>query len=243
MQPAGRLFLTLAVLLNITCPVLAKTSTLQDCPDCPKLVILPANPALPGHWALSQTEITFDQWQACVAAKSCRGGQDDHGWGKGSRPVMNITFDDAQSYVRWLARTTGKAYQLPSEKLWDYAAHAGTETAYPWGDEVGINHANCRKCGSKWGGDRTAPVASFAPNPFGLYDMNGNVWEWTPECWDPADTACRFRVIRGGAWYYLPAMAKSAARARFEATQWSYTLGLRVARPVTTGEAPTGEAK
>ena len=238
-----KLGLILGLLAASLSPAFSKSALIQDCPDCPKLVVLPPSPL--GRWAFSQTEITFDQWQSCVNAKACRGGQDDHHWGKGNRPVMNITWDDANSYVRWLSKKTGKAYSLPSEELWDYAAHAGTHTAYPWGDEIGKNHANCRECGSRWGGDSSAPVASFAPNPFGLYDMNGNVWEWTSECWkDEAppspraqiEAECKYRVIRGGAWYYLPPMSKTAARAKFEAKQWSYTLGLRVARTSESGD-------
>ncbi len=209
------------------------------------MVTLPASPELAGRWALGQTEITFDQWQHCVAAKACKGGQDDHGWGKGARPVINVTWSDAQDYVRWLRKRTSKAYALPTERVWDYAARAGTKTAYPWGDQIGKNHANCRDCGSRWGGQSTAPVASFAANPFGLYDMNGNVWEWMEECWtdlptqapnEQSEAVCADRVIRGGAWYYLPPMAKSAARAKFTAAQWSYTLGFRVARPVNSGD-------
>ena len=197
-------------------------------------------------WAMGRTEVTFDQWQLCVKAGACRGGQDDHGWGRGARPIINIDWTDARRYVAWLGKKTGKPYVLPSESLWDYAARAGTGTAYPWGDEIGKNHANCRECGSRWGGESTAPTASFAANPFGLYDMNGNVWEWTDACWSespapPPPTTdeqpdCKYRVIRGGAWYYLPPMSKTEARARFEANQWSYTLGIRVARRILPGE-------
>jgi formylglycine-generating enzyme required for sulfatase activity len=228
-------------LLLITSPVLAKDhQILQDCPECPKMVVLPN-----GSWAFSQTEITFDQWQACVNAKGCRGGQDDHGWGKGQRPIINVNYGDALAYVNWLTKRTGKSYDLPDEKSWEYAALAGTKTAYPWGEEIGKNHANCRDCGSRWSGDSTAPVASFPPNPFGLYDMNGNVWEWTKDCWQglptqpsdgQSDAECKSHVIRGGAWYYLPPMAKSTARARFDISQWSYTLGIRIVRRVNESQ-------
>ena len=227
------------ILLVMLCPPAwgKSAAVFRDFPAGPPMVALPASPDLEGRWAIGQTEITFDQWQVCVQAKACRGGQDDHKWGKGSRPIMNITYDDALAYVAWLSKHTGKAYQIPSEAVWSYAAHAGTATAYPWGDDIGSNNANCRQCGSKWGGDGSAPVASFAPNPFGLYDMNGNVWEWTSDCWDAKEPGCRHHVIRGGAWYYLPPMSKTDARARFSTQEWSYTLGLRVVRPLNDGEA------
>jgi formylglycine-generating enzyme required for sulfatase activity len=117
--------------------------------------------------------------------------------------------------------------------VWEFAARAGTATDYPWGDKVGRNHANCRDCGSKWSGISTAPVASFKPNPYGLYDMNGNVWEWVDGCWDQS---CAGRIIRGGAWYYFSPMSKSTARARFDPKQWSYTIGIRVAKKLSSGE-------
>lgn len=198
----------------------------RDCDRCPEMVVLPG-----ADFAMSRTAVTFDDWQACVEAKACRGGQDDHGWGRGRRPVINVTWADAAGYARWLSTLTGKAYALPDEAQWEIAARAGTTTAYWWGDEPGGGHANCRECGSRWDGVSTAPVASFPPNPFGLYDMNGNVWSWTADCWVAGEAEpCRNRAIRGGSWYYYPQMAKPTARARGEAGQWSYNIGLRVVR-------------
>ena len=199
----------------------------RDCPQCPRMVVLPAGAA--GTFAIARTETTFDDWQACVEAGACRGGQDDHGWGRGRRPVINVTWADATAYARWLSDLTGAAYALPSEAEWDYAARAGTGTAYWWGDAVGRGHANCRECDTRWGGRSTAPVASFPPNPFGLYDMNGNVWEWTEACWSAAPP-CRERVIRGGSWYYFPEMSRADSRAKLDAAQWSYNVGFRVVR-------------
>lgn len=183
------------------------------------------------HWAMARTEITFNQWQACVTAKACRGGQDDHLWGRGTRPIINVAWQDAQDYANWLTTTTGQPYSLPTEAVWEFAARATSTTLYPWGDKVGKNHTNCRDCGSKWSGISSAPVASFKPNKFGLYDMNGNVWEWTEDCWDKS---CSARVIRGGAWYYFSPMSRSSARARFDAKLWSYTIGFRVAKKLTS---------
>ena len=110
----------------------------------------------------------------------------DEGWSRGRRPVINVSWDDAQAYVKWLSKTTGKPYRLLSEAAYEYAARAGTQTNYPWGDEIelkGEPMANCVGCGGQWAG-RTVPVGSFAANAFGLYDMIGNVWEWTEDCWN-----------------------------------------------------------
>ena len=96
--------------------------------------------------------------------------------------MINVSWDDAQRYVAWLSRITGKTYRLLTEAEYEYAARAGTQTAYPWGDEIGGNNANCAGCGSRWDVAQTAPVGSFAPNKFGLYDMVGNVWEWVEDC-------------------------------------------------------------
>jgi len=202
----------------------------RDCPRCPEMVALPNGPA--GPFAIGRFEVTFDDWKACVEAKACRGGQDDHGWGRGRRPVINITWADAVAYARWLSRLTGFVYALPTEAEWEYAARAGSETAFWWGDAAGRGHANCRECDDRWGGRSTAPVGSFPPNPFGLYDMNGNVWEWSADCWGApsAGESCRERVIKGGSWYYFAPMAAASARSKLDAAQWSYNVGFRLVR-------------
>jgi formylglycine-generating enzyme required for sulfatase activity len=147
-------------------------------------------------------EVTFAQWDACVAAGACPRAPDS-GWGRGDRPVINVSWDDAQQYTVWLARLTGKDYRLLSEAEWEYAARAGTTTAYSWGDEIGNpnadrlddgtttaaslrdktgrGNANCGECGSQWDDKQTAPVGSFEPNGFGLHDMHGNAWEWVED--------------------------------------------------------------
>src|SRR5205823_12154354 len=107
----------------------------------------------------------------------------DYGWGRGRRPVINVSWDDAKAYAAWLANRTGKAYRLLSEAEWEYAARAGTTTVYFWGDAIGNNNANCDGCGSQWDKRQTAPVGSFKSNAFGLYDMAGNVWQWVQDCY------------------------------------------------------------
>ena len=143
---------------------------------------------------------------------------DDH-------PVVCVSWNDAQAYVKWLKEKTGKKYRLPSEAEWEYAARAGSTTRYPWGDEIGHNKANCRECGSQWDGKGTAPVGSFTANAFGLFDTVGNVWEWVEDCWHgsyegaPEDGSawigggeCNSRVLRGGSWVSNPRRVRSADR-------------------------------
>lgn len=175
-------------------------------------------------FALAKHELTFAQWDACVEHGPCRWVSDE-GWGRGDRPVVNVGWDDAQAYVRWLSRETGAFYRLPSEAEWEYAARAGTATRYSWGDPVGRNRANCDGCGSRWDNDRTAPVGSFPANPFGLHDMHGNVWEWVEDCWNgdyrgaPSDGSawlqgeCDKRMVRGGSWLRNPTRVRAAERA------------------------------
>ena len=172
----------------------------------------------------------------------------DSGWGRGRRPAINVSWDDAQAYVKWLSSITGKPYRLLSEAEYEYAARAGTETAYPWGDDIKLNGkamANCVGCGSQWDGEQTAPVGSFAANQFGLYDMVGNVWEWAEDCWNesyqgaPADGSawtsgdCSRRIIRGGSWNDNPVLLRSAYRLRNNAGGRDVSLGFRVARTLT----------
>ena len=159
----------------------------------------------------------------CVEYGPCRSVADE-GWGRGDRPVINVSWDDAQAFVGWLSQETGESYRLPSEAEWEYAARAGTETRYSWGDEIGTNRANCDGCGSQWDDRQTAPVGSFPPNPFGLHDMHGNVGEWVEDCWNdsyrsaPADGIawlsgdCDRRLSRGGSWWSPRTIRAAGAR-------------------------------
>ena len=196
-------------------------------------------------FALSVHEVTFAEWDACVAAGGCAGfkPEDFWGWGRGTRPVIEVSWDHALAYVSWLSAQTGAAYRLPSEAEWEYAARAGTVTKYHWGDGIGANRANCDGCGSRWDGERTAPVGSFAPNAFGLHDMHGNVREWVQDCWNgsyrgaPSDGSvwlqgdCWMRVLRGGSWLFAPRELRAASRHK-ELTDMSIG-GFRVARTLT----------
>ena len=241
----------------------------RDCPACPEMVVVPAGRfrmgclsnddycydrekpvhevTIPRAFALSAHEVTFAQWDACAAAGGCNGYRpDDEGRGRGDRPVIYVSWEDAQSYVSWLSRETGEEYRLPSEAEWEYAARAGTATKYSWGNEIGSNRGNCileDYCGDQW--KYTAPVGSFAPNAFGLYDMHGNVWEWVEDCWNgsysgaPSDGSawrsgnCSRRVLRGGSWLISPRALRAASRSRISTGYRDLSSGFRVARTLT----------
>ena len=199
--------------------------------------------AISGRFALSKHEITFADWDACVNAGGCDGyDPNDEGWGRGRRPVIHVDWDHAQSYVSWLSRSTGATYRLPSEAEWEYAARAGTETRYNWGDDSESERANCRDEWCQDGYANTAPAGSFPANAWGLHDMHGNVFEWVRDCWNgstyegaPSDGSawldgdCTSSVIRGGAWSSSPGNLRSANRTRDSRGDRGSNLGFRVA--------------
>jgi formylglycine-generating enzyme required for sulfatase activity len=157
-------------------------------------------------------------------------------------PVINVNWDDVKNYIDWLKRMTGKEYRLLSEAEWEYAARAGTTTSYSWGDDIGKDNANCDGCGSRWDDKQTAPVGSFKPNAFGLYDMHGNVVEWVEDTWHdnysgaPVDGSAWLegsdvrRVVRGGSYYHNPQYLRAAFRGGYPTFYWYDTLGFRLAR-------------
>ncbi len=218
----------------------------QDCRDAE----LPVHEVtIPEAFAVSRYEVTFAEWDACVVGGGCGGySPDDRGWGRGTRPVINVSWDDAQAYVSWLSTQTGEPYRLLSEAEWEYVARAGSETAYSWGDAIGTNRANCGDygppdtCADQW--EYTAPVGSFAANAFGVHDMHGNVGEWVEDCWHrsyagaPTDGSAWLsrdclRVLRGGSWFNHPRSLRSADRNRITSGNRDISLGFRVARTLT----------
>jgi formylglycine-generating enzyme required for sulfatase activity len=208
----------------------------------PQHLVMIASP-----FAVSVYDVTFDDWDACVRVGGCprEGGANDNSWGRKNRPVINVNWDDAQAYVKWLSRMTGKQYLLLSEAKWEYAARAGTTTAFYWGDEIDKENANCHRCENEWSKVQTSPVGSFKPNPWGLYDMAGNVWQWVQDCfnadyngsptdgtaWETGD--CAKHVVRGGSWYYYPLDPRSAYRYGDKKDDRNYNTGFRVARTLT----------
>lgn len=212
-----RLLAVLALLL-VAVPAVAAAQVLRDCPDCPELVRLPAG------FALGRTEVTVGQYAACVAAGACRAQRPR--WTEADMPMTDVTSRDAEDYLAWLSARTGRRYRLPGEAEWELAARAGTSAAFPWGDEMEEGRAVCQNCDPRFA-HRPAPVATMAPNPWGLHDMNGNVWEWTRDCW-AGD--CLRRVVRGGSWYFVARQSRSDARAPQDSRLWSYDIGFRVLR-------------
>ena len=212
--------------------------------DCPEMIVLPSGSFMMGspdgignanehpqhrvtinRFAVAKIELTFADWDACAAYGDCDPDISDSGFGRGQQPVINVSWDDAQRYVAWLSKMTGKRYRLLSEAEYEYAARAGTQTKYSWGDTIGKRNTDCIGCGSEWDGRQPAPVGSFAPNQFGLYDMVGNVLEWVEDCvhdsYDGAPTDgsawieggnCNGRFVRAGAWDRPPDIARSAFR-------------------------------
>jgi formylglycine-generating enzyme required for sulfatase activity len=235
--------------------------------DCPEMVVLPRGSfsmgssnritSMPKHnvtigqpFAVAKFELTFAEWDACAAVGACPQAADS-GKGRGTKPVINVSWTDAEKYVAWLSLMTGKPYRLLSEAEYEYAARGGTITAYYWGDQIGANNAHCFDCGSAWANNAAAPVGKFPANSFGLYDMGGNVWEWVADCWHenydlaPTDgsawmtgvTGCPNgggqHVIRGGG-YRAPADTLSSDFRYFgtEIDRWD-DRGFRVGRSLT----------
>jgi formylglycine-generating enzyme required for sulfatase activity len=192
-------------------------------------------------FAIGRREITFEEWDTCIADGGCKHRPDDHGWGRGNRPAINISWDDAKGFVAWLSQKTGKPYRLPSEAEWEYAARAGTESSFWWGRAPLNGSANCADCATT-PTRTTLPSQSFRPNGFGLFDVAGNVAEWVEDCWNEtyrgaptngsAWTAgqCRQRVLRGGSFASKSNFIRSAARFRYDQDVRYYANGFRVAR-------------
>jgi formylglycine-generating enzyme required for sulfatase activity/uncharacterized protein YjbI with pentapeptide repeats len=237
---------------------------LADASEGPEMVVIPAgefwmgsdksrdpeafDDELPHHrvsiarrFALGRYPVTFAEYDSFAEANG-RKPSEDRGWGRENRPVINVSWEDAVAYCAWLSEQSGRPYRLPTEAEWEYAARAGTETRYWWGEEAGKNNANCDGCGSEWDTKQTAPVGSFRPNNWGLHDMLGNVWEWVQDCWHrsyegaPTDGSaweegdCARRVVRGGSWEVNPGNLRSPSRARGWPGNRDDNIGFRLAQ-------------
>lgn len=244
--------------LAVQKPGAAGLSEITDCPTCPVLVSLPRGAFTMGSnandpsekpphhvtlneaFAIGKYEVTVEQWLACSAAAACPHISSEAA--PRNTPARDLSWDDAQQYVKWLARITGKPYRLPTEAEWEFAARGGTATRYWWGEQMKKGTANCKDCGEPWRHDQPVAVGSFAANPYGLHDMNGSVWEWVADCWHntykdaPADgrawedPGCRVRVIRGGSWLEGASYMPSTTRFKYDADVRQSQNGFRVAR-------------
>ena len=239
--------------------LLQKAGTdIRDCPACPVLAAITpgvftmgSNSSDPSEkparrvtvetpFAIGRTEVTVEQWNACVEAGACP--HNNEAARAPNTPARDVSWDDAQLYVKWLTKISGKPYRLPTEAEWEYAARGGTASRYWWGEDMRRGSANCKDCGEPWQADGPAPVASFAANGYGLHDMNGSVWEWVEDCWHssyknaPADARawaesfCNVRVIRGGSWRDGASYMPATTRFKYDASVRHSQNGFRVAR-------------
>jgi formylglycine-generating enzyme required for sulfatase activity len=247
----------------------------KECATCPQMVVVPAGNFTMGSpddepgrntdeteqpvtiaqpFAIGKHAVTFDEWDECTAGGGCNAYvPNDAGWGRGRRPVINVSWQDAKAYTTWLSHKTEKTYRLLSEAEREYVTRAGTTTPFWWGSSITPKQANYNSSYVYRGGGskgayaaQTVPVESFAPNPWGLFQVHGNVWEWTEDCWNDKgrgsldnraartqNADCDRRVVRGGSWYDSPVFLRSASRGNYPSNNRSDSFGFRVARTLT----------
>ncbi len=248
----------------------------KDCPDCPEMVVVPAGSFMMGSpaseplreddegpqhkvtiakpFAVGKYAVTFAEWDACAADGGCgRQKPSDEGWGRGGRPVINVNWHDAKRYAAWLSKKTGNAYRLLSEAEREYVARAGTKTPFWWGKSITPAQANYNGSFVYGGGgkegeyrEKTLPVKSFEPNPWALYQVHGNVWEWVEDCYHdsyagaPANSSawttgkCEKRILRGGSWSSIPEYLRAENRTwNGPAGPGSRNSGFRLAWTIT----------
>ena len=241
----------------------------KECDNCPEMVVVPSGSFTMGspagetarssdegplhlvkfgqQFAVGRFAVTFDEWDACVADGGCNGYRPaDHGWGRGQQPLINVSWDDAKTYLTWLSQKTGKTYRLLSEAEREYVTRAGTSGPFWWGSAISTDQANYfGGFGNRPTSFREKPIPgnSFTPNPWGLYQLHGNVWDWVEDCYHdgymgaPSDGSawltdgnCVSRVLRGGSWAENPEVLRAAVRKRLLANFRHYDGGFRVAR-------------
>jgi formylglycine-generating enzyme required for sulfatase activity len=267
---------TVSLSSRLACPLSANEErglkpkdSFKECADCPEMVVVPAGSFLMGSpagepsryddevlhkvtfkasFAVGKFAVTFSQWEACVADGGCNGYRpSDAGWGRGLRPAINVSWEDAQAYTSWLSKTAGHEYRLLSEAEREYVTRAGTTTPFWTGTTITEKQANFRS-------SRTVPVDRFDPNPWGLYQLHGNVFEWTGDCvwtdWTiqnpPTDGSasnkgeCDRRIVRGG--HYADSKPKALRAAvrigGYSKSERDPRVGFRVARPLIGSAAP-----
>jgi formylglycine-generating enzyme required for sulfatase activity/class 3 adenylate cyclase len=231
----------------------------RDCPTCPEMVNISGGTFMMGSnddpsekpihqvtvapFALGRFPVTIGEWKECVAAKACSYDPD----GDPDLPVHNVSWADAQQYVRWLSGVTRQDYRLPTEAEWEHAARAGATSKYWWGSHLVAGMADCKGCGGTYDPHAPLKVGSFPPNAFGLHGMAGGVAQWVSDCWAkdyqgaPRDGSsrnlpnCRERVLRGGSWMHDPSYVTVSSRGNYDASVRYTAHGLRVARSAKQG--------
>jgi formylglycine-generating enzyme required for sulfatase activity len=247
----------------------------KECSVCPEMIVVPSGEFImgapeseagsqrserPQHkvtivapFAVGRFAISFEEWDACVADHDCRNYRPPDRWGREQQPVINLWWDDATAYVRWLSDKTGKSYRLLSEPQREYVTRAGTTTPFWWGSSVSTDQANYDgtfaypALGNGLSGvyrGKTVPIGSFLPNPWGLYRVQGNLYEWVEDCWHdnyggaPTDGSpwttvdCKRHILRGGAWNFAPWQLRSADRGSVASAADLLPVGMRVARAI-----------
>lgn len=258
-----------AIRIEVTGEQIEQASTplppiiLRDCDDCQELIILGGGPFIQGSrggpanetprhevdvkpFGIAKFPVTFSEWQKCYDDEACKMMPDDRGWGRKDRPIINVSWDDTQDYVKWLSEKTGKEYRLPTESEWEYATRAGTTSRYWWGKDIELGkNANCKNCGEDDTEPMTVSVSEYDPNDFGLHDTLGNVAEWVEDCWHssykgaPTNGSawlkggnCDQRVLKGGYYGSDSDAIRSASRARYDKDVRYSGNGFRVARSI-----------
>jgi formylglycine-generating enzyme required for sulfatase activity len=253
---------------------LSPKDSFKECDNCPAMVVVPSGSFIMGSpgsengryedegpqhpvaigrpFAVGQYAVTFDEWDFCVTDGGCNGYKpSDQGWGRERRPVINVSWSDASAYAAWLSRKTRKPYRLLSETEREYVTRAGNPTPFWWGSSISPLQANYDGTYAYGNGQKgeyrqqTLPVGSFEPSPWGLYQVHGNVWEWTQDCWHttysgaPSDGSawtsgnCNIRIVRGGAWVDSPRALRAAKRSWQALDYRDGSVGFRVARTLT----------
>jgi formylglycine-generating enzyme required for sulfatase activity len=241
--------------------VAGAVAAVKDCDACPLMVALYPQPftmgsngsdpserpahkvALRTPFAIGKYEVTVGQWGQCVKASVCPSVPSAANAAE-NLPMRDVSWDEAQLYLKWLSTVSRRPYRLPTEAEWEYAARGGTATRYWWGEQMKGGNSSCQGCGEPWKAEAPPPVGSFVANPFGLADMNGSVWEWVQDCWHSSykgapldgsawvDNACQSRVIRGGSWRENSSYMLSTTRFKYDASVRQSQNGFRVARTI-----------
>jgi formylglycine-generating enzyme required for sulfatase activity len=234
-------------------------AAIKDCGACPVMLVLyPASFTMgnnksdpserPTHrvsikapFALGKFEVTVGQWNACVEASVCP-SIPTSAEAADNLPMRDVSWDEAQLYLKWLSTVSGKEFRLPSEAEWEYAARGGTTTRFWWGESMRGGNTSCRNCGLPWNADGPPPAGSFLANPYGFFDLNGSVWEWVADCWHSsyqgaprdgsawAEPGCPSRVIRGGSWREDESYMLPTTRFKYDASVRQSQNGFRAAR-------------